>query len=75
MQSPYGRDIVRAVRRVRAEGLRIGFYYSLSDWHHPDYPAFREQDKPYLPGFSPPRPTEEQADRFRVSVRAARASC
>jgi hypothetical protein len=21
---------------VRAEGLRVGFYYSLMDWHHPD---------------------------------------
>ena len=21
----------------RAEGLRVGFYYSLLDWHHPDY--------------------------------------
>ncbi len=22
---------------MRAEGLRVGFYYSLLDWHHPDY--------------------------------------
>ena len=22
---------------ARAEGLRFGFYYSLMDWHHPDY--------------------------------------
>ena len=22
----------------RAEGLRVGLYYSLIDWHHPDYP-------------------------------------
>ena len=21
---------------ARAEGLRVGFYYSLMDWHHPD---------------------------------------
>jgi len=20
---------------LRAEGLRVGFYYSLMDWHHP----------------------------------------
>jgi alpha-L-fucosidase len=67
MHSAYGRDIVRAVADAfRAEGLRIGFYYSLSDWHHPDYPAFREEDKPYFPGVSPPRPTDEQADRFRA---------
>jgi alpha-L-fucosidase len=66
MHSAYGRDIVRDVADAfRAEGLRIGFYYSLSDWHHPDYPAFREEHKPYFPGISPPLPTDEQADRFR----------
>ena len=48
-QTPYGGDLVREyVDAARAEGLRVGFYYSLSDWHHPDYPAFREEDKPYL---------------------------
>lgn len=32
-----GRDLVREfVDAVRAEGLRVGFYYSLMDWHHPD---------------------------------------
>jgi alpha-L-fucosidase len=46
--SPYGRDILAdLVRAVRAEGLRVGLYYSLSDWNHPDYPRFEESDKPY----------------------------
>ena len=32
-----GRDIVREyVDAARAEGLHVGFYYSLMDWHHPD---------------------------------------
>ena len=32
-----GRDLVKEyVEAVRAEGLRVGFYYSLMDWHHPD---------------------------------------
>ncbi|MFW5914964.1 MAG: alpha-L-fucosidase, partial [Planctomycetota bacterium] len=32
-----GRDIVAEfVDACRAEGLRVGFYYSLMDWHHPD---------------------------------------
>ncbi len=32
-----GRDLVREyVDAVREEGLRVGFYYSLMDWHHPD---------------------------------------
>jgi alpha-L-fucosidase len=47
-QTPYGGDLVgEYVEAARSAGLRVGFYYSLSDWHHPDYPAFREQDKPY----------------------------
>jgi alpha-L-fucosidase len=32
-----GRDLVdEYVKAARAEGLRIGFYYSLMDWYHPD---------------------------------------
>jgi alpha-L-fucosidase len=32
-----GRDFAREyVEAARAEGLRVGFYYSLMDWHHPD---------------------------------------
>jgi alpha-L-fucosidase len=32
-----GRDLVKEyVEAVRAEGLRVGLYYSLMDWHHPD---------------------------------------
>ena len=37
--TPFGRDIVREyVDAFRAEGLHIGFYYSLIDWHHPEFP-------------------------------------
>ena len=37
--TPAGRDLVAEfVEAVRAEGLRVGFYHSLLDWHHPDYP-------------------------------------
>jgi len=32
-----GRDLVAEyVAAARAEGLRVGFYYSMMDWHHPD---------------------------------------
>ena len=32
-----GRDLVAEyVEAARGEGLRVGFYYSLMDWHHPD---------------------------------------
>jgi alpha-L-fucosidase len=51
--SPYGRDIVREfVDAFRAEGLRIGLYFSLIDWNHPDYPGFKDDDKPYRFGRS-----------------------
>jgi alpha-L-fucosidase len=34
-----GRDIVREfLDAFRAEGLKVGLYYSLIDWHNPDYP-------------------------------------
>jgi alpha-L-fucosidase len=37
--TPAGRDLLRPwVDAFRAEGLRIGFYHSLIDWHHPDFP-------------------------------------
>ncbi len=36
--TPFGKDIIREyVDAFRAEGLKVGFYYSLIDWHHPDY--------------------------------------
>ncbi len=36
--TPYGKDILKEVTDAfRAEGLRIGLYYSLIDWHHPDF--------------------------------------
>ncbi|HWB90600.1 MAG TPA: alpha-L-fucosidase [Puia sp.] len=32
------RDLVREfVDAFRAAGIKVGFYYSLLDWHHPDY--------------------------------------
>jgi alpha-L-fucosidase len=32
------RDLVKEyVNAFRAEGMKVGFYYSLLDWHHPDY--------------------------------------
>ena len=37
MKQGPGRDLVKEyVEAARAEGLRVGFYYSLMDWHHPD---------------------------------------
>lgn len=37
--TPAKRDFVKEFTDAfRAEGLKVGLYYSLIDWHHPDYP-------------------------------------
>lgn len=36
--TPARRDVLREfVEAFRAEGIKIGFYYSVIDWHHADY--------------------------------------
>ena len=36
--TPYGRDLIKPwVKAFRGAGLKVGFYYSLLDWHHPHY--------------------------------------
>lgn len=38
--TPYGKDLLTPmVKAFRDEGLRVGFYYSLLDWHHPEFPV------------------------------------
>jgi len=40
------RDLVAEyVEAARAEGLRVGFYYSLMDWHHPDGARCKKDEK------------------------------
>ncbi len=42
-----GRDLVAEyLEAFRAEGLKVGLYYSLLDWHHPDYPHYGDQNHP-----------------------------
>lgn len=37
--TPCGRDLLReTVDAFRAQGLKVGFYHSLIDWHHPEFP-------------------------------------
>jgi len=37
-----GKDLIReVVDAFRAEGLKVGLYYSLIDWHHPQFPIDR----------------------------------
>ncbi|XID93129.1 alpha-L-fucosidase [Paenibacillaceae bacterium WGS1546] len=36
--TPCGKDLLRPMLEAfRSEGIRTGLYYSLLDWHHPDY--------------------------------------
>ena len=45
--TPCGRDIVREfIDAFRAEGLRVGLYFSLLDWHHPDFPHYGDRHHP-----------------------------
>ena len=42
-----GRDFIREyVEAFRAEGLKVGIYYSIIDWHHEDYPHFGDKHHP-----------------------------
>lgn len=39
-KTPWGKDLLKPmVEAFRAEGLRVGFYYSLIDWHHEEFPV------------------------------------
>ena len=45
--TPFGRDAVAEfLEATRAEGLKVGLYFSLIDWHHPDYPHYGDRYHP-----------------------------
>lgn len=45
--TPAGRDLVREYAEAfRAAGLKVGFYYSLIDWHHEHYPSYGDRFHP-----------------------------
>ena len=38
-RTPWGKDVLKPmVETFRAEGFKVGFYHSLIDWHHPEFP-------------------------------------
>ena len=67
--SEYGKkggDILRGyVDAVRAAGLKVGVYYSLSDWGHEEYLAWQDSYRPYVFGESSPIGTDEQWQSYR----------
>jgi alpha-L-fucosidase len=37
-RTPYGKDVLKALaEECRRQGIKLFFYYSQLDWHHPDY--------------------------------------
>ena len=45
--SPAGRDFVREYLEAAREcGLRVGLYFSLIDWRHPDFPHYGDRNHP-----------------------------
>jgi alpha-L-fucosidase len=47
-KSPASRDLVAPFcDALRGKGLKVGLYYSLLDWSHPDYPGFTKNEKKY----------------------------
>jgi alpha-L-fucosidase len=52
------RDLVKEfVEAFRAEGIKVGFYYSLIDWHHPDFT---------VDTYHPLRPDKDHEDQYAV---------
>lgn len=47
-KTPAKRDLVTPfVKELRKEDLKVGLYYSLLDWSHPDYPNKTRKEKRY----------------------------
>jgi len=46
MSTPFKRDILKELADAcRKQGMKLGFYYSIMDWHHPDYLPRRDWEK------------------------------
>ncbi|MES2997479.1 MAG: alpha-L-fucosidase [Verrucomicrobiota bacterium] len=59
------RDLVKEiVDALRAEGLRVGFYHSLIDWHHPQYDFTKAQGLPYPKGGTALGTTPRDHERY-----------
>ncbi|MBN1387914.1 MAG: alpha-L-fucosidase [Bacteroidales bacterium] len=47
-RTPAGRDLIEPfVKELRKNKLKVGLYYSVLDWSHPDYPNFTGDKKRY----------------------------
>ncbi|MFM9145072.1 MAG: alpha-L-fucosidase [Phycisphaerales bacterium] len=66
MATPFRRDIMRELAdAVRADGMRMCWYHSIMDWHHPDYQPRREWDRRPVDPASFPRYVEHMNAQLR----------
>ncbi len=51
--TPYGKDPMKELaEECRRQGLKLCFYYSVKDWHHPEYPTkYTYHNEEHLDGF------------------------
>ncbi|MBQ7294510.1 MAG: alpha-L-fucosidase [Clostridia bacterium] len=71
--TPFGRDLVKEyVEAFRAEGLKVGFYYSIIDWHHPEFTLDKYhpmRDLPNAAEINQKRDMKKYAEYMRNQVR------
>jgi alpha-L-fucosidase len=66
--TPYPGDPLKMLAEsARRKGLRLGFYHSIMDWHHPDYRPLRAWEHPanYASGGNLPRYIEFMKAQLR----------
>jgi len=68
-----GRDLVKEITEaLRQEGLKVGFYHSVIDWHHPQYDYTQAKYPPYPKGNIPmtlgPRDQSQYVDYLHGQV-------
>ena len=72
-RTPYGKDLIAPfVEAVRAEGLKVGFYHSLIDWHHPEFPVdarHPQRDDEAYKAATAGRDVSKYADYLHAQVR------
>ena len=68
MNTPYGKDVLRLLSDAcHRRGVPLCLYYSIADWHHPNYPnQGRHHELPPQPGDDPSLP--KYLDFLRLQV-------
>lgn len=55
-KSPAQKDVLAPfIDALRSQGIKVGLYYSLIDWSHPDYPGFLKDSSRYDSAIDPVR--------------------